>query len=456
MGQLRRVLKLLVALAGNQNFRVVSMDIRAAFLQTKKLDREVFVRPPDDIKKEGKIWKLLKPLYGLDDVSRKFYLKVKETLQELGLKTLPGDDAFYLENRNSVLLGMNLSHVDDFIIAGDDEFVERIVNGIRKKFTVSKVEKDVFRFTGLDVKAGNGKIEVSIEDYANSVEEITEIRKADRDEKLTRAELKEYRKYTGKIFWLLQEARPDLSYSALMLAKKNSSATISDLRNVNKIVEKVKKEENKEVNGRIGDKEKLQVIGVVDASYKSDEKSIGGKLIMIADDRKTVASPIMWKSKQLERVCHSSKDAETLAMSKLLDEVIYIAKQVEILLFGDYRKRLPVRIMTDSEPTLESIASTRQIERKGLRMTVQEMKEKLMEGEIVLYQWLSTKEMWADGLTKEMEMAEGLRNLLKEGRCKITSQEINKVVCQNREIRMMNIRNRKKKEEIKEEEGNQE
>ena len=69
-------------------------------------------------------------------------------------------------------------------------------------------------------------------------------------------------------------------------------------------------------------------------------------------------------------------------MSKLLDEVTYIVRQLEILLFGDYRKRLPVRIMTDSEPTLESIASTKQIERKGLQMTVQEMNEKLMEGEI--------------------------------------------------------------------------
>ena len=244
-----------------------------------------------------------------------------------------------------------------------------------------------------------------------------------------------------------------MSYSALMLAKKNNSATISDLRNIIKIVGKVKKEENKVVYGRIGDKEKLQVIGVVDASYKSDEKSIGGMLIMIANDGMTVASPIMWKSKQIERVCHSSKDAETLAMSKLLDEVTYIARQLEILLFGDYRKRMPVRIMTDSEPTLESIASTRQIERKGLRMTVQEMKEKLMEGEIESYQWLSTKEMWADGLTEEMEMADGLRNLLKEGKCKITGQEINKEICQNREIRMINIRNRKKKEETKEEKG---
>ena len=45
-----------------------------------------------------------------------------------------------------------------------------------------------------------------------------------------------------------------------------------------------------------------------------------------------------------------------------------------------------------------------------------------------------------------MEMVEGLRNLLKEGKCKITGQEINKVICQ-----MLNFRNRKKKEETKEE-----
>ena len=146
-------------------------------------------------------------------------------------------------------------------------------------------------------------------------------------------------------------------------------------------------------------------------------------------------------------MCHSSKDAETLAVTKLIDELVYIARQVEILLFGDYRKRMPVRIMTDSEPTLESIASTKQIERKGLRVTVQEMKEKLLEGEIESYQWLSTKEMWADGLTKEMEMAEGLRRLLKEGKCEIVKEEVNKVVCENEEIKMLNIRNQKKKEE---------
>ena len=56
---------------------------------------------------------------------------------------------------------------------------------------MSKVDEDEFIFTELDVKAGNGMIKIVMEDYANLVEEIKEIRKADRAYKLTRTELKE-------------------------------------------------------------------------------------------------------------------------------------------------------------------------------------------------------------------------------------------------------------------------
>ena len=86
-------------------------------------------------------------------------------------------------------------------------------------------------------------------------------------------------------------------------------------------------------------------------------------------------------------------------------------------------------------------------------MTVQEMKEKLVEGEVKSYQWLPTKEMWRDGMAKEMEMADGLRKLLQLGKCEIRKEEVNKVVYENQEVKMLNIRNRKKKEEKGEEEA---
>ena len=62
--------KLFIAILANSSFKLASVDIRAAFLQSKVLDRDVFGKPPDDIEKPGMIWRLKKPLYRLDDASR--------------------------------------------------------------------------------------------------------------------------------------------------------------------------------------------------------------------------------------------------------------------------------------------------------------------------------------------------------------------------------------------------
>ena len=51
--------------------------------------------PPPDIRKQGIIWRLKKPLYGLDDASCKFWLRVKEVLKEIGLKVMERDEVFY-------------------------------------------------------------------------------------------------------------------------------------------------------------------------------------------------------------------------------------------------------------------------------------------------------------------------------------------------------------------------
>ena len=59
---LRESYKTFVAVAANNGFEIGSMDIRAAFLQSKHLDRDVFVVPPRYVAKENLIWKLQKPL----------------------------------------------------------------------------------------------------------------------------------------------------------------------------------------------------------------------------------------------------------------------------------------------------------------------------------------------------------------------------------------------------------
>jgi hypothetical protein len=63
-----------------------SVDIRAALLQGKPIDRDVYLRPPKDLGLDGKLWKLRKTVYGLTDASRSWYLSVKYALLELGCK----------------------------------------------------------------------------------------------------------------------------------------------------------------------------------------------------------------------------------------------------------------------------------------------------------------------------------------------------------------------------------
>ena len=57
--------KLLMAISANFGFKLASVDIRAAFLWSKVLNRNVYIELPADLKKPGILWKSDNPLYGL-------------------------------------------------------------------------------------------------------------------------------------------------------------------------------------------------------------------------------------------------------------------------------------------------------------------------------------------------------------------------------------------------------
>ena len=85
---------------------------------------------------------------------------------------------------------------------------------IRRGLDISKIEESSFRFTGIDVKKFEDCIELSMNDYAESLEDV-QIREDKSDEKFTREEMRVLRKYVGKLSWLAANTRPDLAIHAL-------------------------------------------------------------------------------------------------------------------------------------------------------------------------------------------------------------------------------------------------
>ena len=83
---------------------------------------------------------------------------------------------------------------------------------------------------------------------------------------------------------------------------------------------------------------------------------------------------------------------------------------------------------------------------KSLLMVIQDLKEKLMDKEVTMYQRIPTFSRWVDALINKIDMYKELKDVLIEGNFKLKNQRIDKVQHIDGEIRETNIRNREKKE----------
>ena len=125
-----------------------------------------------------------------------------------------------------------------------------------------------------------------------------------------------------------------------------------------------------------------------------------------------------------------------------MEDAVYATRQLKLLLFGEYRKKIKVCLFTYSKLTLESIASSKQIERKTLRHTVVDLKERLVDGDIQSFSWLLTQDMMADLMTKEMKVPFNLEEVIMRNTLLLPQPLVNEVIAVGTEIRMKNIRNR--------------
>ena len=413
------VVRIVLCLAASHSWTIKSTDIKSAFLQGLPLEREVYIKPPQEANlPQDRLWKLKKCLYGLNDAARQFYDCVKQELLQSGCKTTSLDPSLFFYQDENGLSGVIVSHIDDFLHCGNQCFEEKVINKLCSRFHAGSQQAEEFKYVGYQVTQNVNAIS-NQKDYIENAEipESPMCNKIKGSEPLAGKEITIFRSMVGMLNWVVQSTRPDLAFDMIDLSTKFKCSTKDDLKRIFKIIIKLKEQKSEILFPGLGDYNNWKIVMFSDASYgnlSGGVDSCGGFLIFLTGQNKSC--PIVWKSGRVQRVVKSTLAAEGLSLTEGLDEAIYI-RQILCEIFATNVKSdlFPIIGITDHEGLCRNIRSTKLVEDRRLRVDLAGVKQNIVRGEIREIKLCPSSEQLADVLTKKGVSGDKLLSVLQTG-----------------------------------------
>lgn len=411
----RESTRMLLAILACNSWTVNALDIKAAFLQGKQIDRLVFVRPPDEAM-TTKLWKLKKCVYGLADAPRRWYVKLKEELERLGMSCSSYDDGlFFLHDANKKLIGVLTCHVDDILWGGTVEFENLVIAQVMQIFQISKSLSKAFTYVGVELaQQSDGSITLCQDSYARSISPIklADLDLKDKHVKASDRLVSELRRACGQLNWLSCITRPDLAFDVSVLSSKLRDATVADIVYVNKTIRKVKNSSCRILFGKVDLKNAI-LRCYSDASFNilPNGGSQGGYIIFL-EDSKGRCCPVEWKSNKIKRVVRSALAAESLACADVTDAGVFWAGALSEILPDTSIKK---HSLTDSKSLFDNLQSRKAVSDRLLRLDVNVIKQNIKLNKFTV-SWCRTQSNLSDVLTKPGVCSTPILSTLRNGK----------------------------------------
>ena len=388
-------LKFCLSIINQKGWMCCTVDIKTAYLQGDKIQREVYVKPPAEIE-NGVLWRLNKTVYGLQDAAKAWYKKVVSVVNELGgKKSKLEQNIFYWKDRNGDLVGILCVHVDDFCYGGSKNFQESVIEKMKNILKVGEQGREEFKYIGVNIKQGGKRIILEQKNYIENIQE-PDGKLYQGIRVLKKNELTLYRSTVGSLNWAAQHVIPEISYDISDLSRSFKEGTTKDMKKLIKIVRKAKRSAGEISLDRL-DENKMYWEIYADASFGNveDEQTQIGYIISLTDD--SGICPIWWKSRKARRVAKSTIEAEALGVGEAIEGGIYFNELWKEIVGG---RKIDIRVRTDSKTLSKAIKSSTGVSSKRLKIDIAAIRETLERGEIKEIEWVPGKEQVADVLTK--------------------------------------------------------
>ena len=410
-------IRVLLSFAASTGWKLHSLDFQAAFIQGKTIDRELYLNPPSDVRKQnpGYVLKVVKRIYGLKDASRGWCTEIGEFLQECGMTQSSMDKAVYFQkNKAGEVTGLIITHIDDFLYVGSEEFHDQVIKKILKKYVIGAQEDTEMTFTGWELKQTAAGIELTQDSYCDaiSLQKYDHFRAftAKDDEKLDEIDQGNYRKMVGTLGWLTNSSKPALAHVCNMHSTKLGKASKADAKALLRILEKAKAEPEVIKFSNIGPPKNWKLDIFCDAALGRNtdpDTYVGDIAFLMGNGKRNVLN---WSATKLDIPTASILVGEADSVTSAYGKISYFRYILEEL-FGF---QAPATIHTDSKSLHATVHSDNTIRNRRISAAVATIRAVKMKDNICL-SWVKGIKNLSDPLTKPNANAANLKHVLRTG-----------------------------------------
>jgi hypothetical protein len=338
--------RVLLALAAGQGWSVAQTDIEQAFLHGVLNDVDLYINPPARYPcPPGHVLKLLKAVYGLHQAPPKFKKEVTDWMRTNGYTPANDSETIWVLRQGQDILVHGL-YADDFLHFSNRTAVySSFRDQIKIRFDIKTGPVDVY--LGNKICVDKEKFNASI-DQTSYVDEllarfglmdcqpvgtpiVVRLSNMDRGKPISKEEHAVYRNMVGSLLYLSCWSRPDICFAVSELSRFVADPGETHLKAAKRVLRYLKGTREFRLNySRPEDAMLNQLWGFVDSDWAGcpdSRKSTTGYVLMLN------GAAISWKSKRQNVVALSSAEAEFMAASLLVQEVMYIRKLLEKLGF---------------------------------------------------------------------------------------------------------------------------
>lgn len=362
-------LRILLTLAAVWDYEAHQMDVTTAFLNGD-IDVEVFMEQPEGYVVKGKedwVCLLRKSLYGLKQAPRVWFRLLKSYLEDQGFGFLSSEPCVAVKVIDGWLVFIPI-YVDDLILFAPNMVIIQMLKDMLSARFKMKDLGELHYILGWEITRNRQErtVFVSQRKYAMTVLERFQMSKCngcktpgtadlklskvmcptDADEKAL-MKTKPYRAVIGSLMYLMLGTRPDFAYLVRECSQFLENPGVLHWRAAKRGLRYLKETLDwglrlggiEWVNGRLDNH--LEAFADADFANRTDDrKSVAGYLT------KFCGSTISWSSQTEKTVALHTTEAEYMALSLLVQEVVHLRQMLKEL---KVQQRYPSEVYVDNE-----------------------------------------------------------------------------------------------------------